>query len=62
MQKLEQRDRSRAGGDYGHWKLRDRALPIESINTVLVGLNSWFPTHSTKNVKWMGHGASLYDP
>jgi carboxyl-terminal processing protease len=28
--------------------------------TISVRLISWFPTHFTKNVKWMGHGASLH--
>jgi hypothetical protein len=27
-----------------------------SIIAVPAGLNSWFPIHFTKNVKWMGHG------
>jgi hypothetical protein len=42
---------------------RARAEPIlsvESIFTVSVGVNLRFPTHFTKNVKWMGHGGSLH--
>ena len=33
-------------------------LVVDSSNfRVAVRLVSWFPTHFTKNVKWMGHGS-----
>jgi hypothetical protein len=37
-----------------------REKQLQSIFTISVMLISWFPTHFTKNVKWMGHGASLH--
>jgi len=48
------------------WKPELRELPAggdyESIFTFPVELILWFPTHFTKNVKWVGHGAFLHHP